>query len=72
MIIEMEIIIATFFLYFMARLLVQLTISFIEICVTVRRDRMSIKNRKVIRRWEWLREIGCHETAEIFIIKKLR
>lgn len=67
-----NIIIAILFLYFIARLLVQLTISIIDICVTSRRDRMSIKNRKVIRRWEWLRKTGCHETAEMFILSKLK
>lgn len=67
-----KIIIAILFLYFIARFLVHAIISIVHICVEARRERMSIKNRKVIRRWEWLRKTGCHETAEIFILSKLK
>lgn len=68
----MEVVIGIFLLYFIAKLVVHVTISFIDICVTAWRDSVSVKNRKIIRHWEWLREIGYHETAEIFIITKLR
>lgn len=68
---DMEIIIATFLLYFIARLLVQFIISVIEFCGEARRDRRSIKNRKIIRRYEWLQKIGCQEAAQ-FIVKRLR
>lgn len=67
---EMEIFVFVFLLYFGAIFLFFLLEIFVESFVITRESYMSRKNRLIIRHWDWLREMGYHETGNI-ILKKM-
>lgn len=43
----------------------------IKILIGVWGEIMSVKNRKVIRHWDWLRTMG-YEEAALIILKKIK
>jgi len=63
---EMEVIVFGFFVYYSVRFLFFL----LELLVDIWSEYVSVKNRKIIRHWDWLREMGYHETGNI-ILKKM-
>jgi len=66
----MEVVIFVFLLYYGVKFLLFLLESLAYFLITMREEHMSRKNRLIIRHWEWLREMGYHETA-LAILKKM-
>jgi len=67
----MEVFFAIIFVYYGFGFLMFIIEFVVESIVMLRGNYMSKKHREIIRRWEWLNGIGCHETAKI-IVKSIK
>lgn len=66
----MEILILVFLLYYGVKFLFFLLEFIVDFFIVMWIERVSKKNRKIIRYWEWLRIMGYEETSDI-ILKKM-
>lgn len=66
----MEVIVFVFLLYYGVKFLFFLLEFIVDFFIIMWDERMSKKNRKIIRHWEWLVTMGYEETSDI-ILKKM-
>lgn len=67
---EMEVVVFVFLLYYGVKFLFFLLEFTVDFFIIMWGERMSKKNRKIIRHWEWLVTMGYEETSEA-ILKKM-
>lgn len=66
----MEVVVFVFLLYYGVKFLFFLLEFIVDFFIIMWDERMSKKNRKIIRHWEWLMIMGYKETSDI-ILKKM-